>query len=42
MKYKYLGQSVIVLVTNETEALIQKQSGKQPKWIDIRLLEVSK
>lgn len=40
MKYKYLGQPVIVLVTNETEALIQKQSGKQPKWVKKELLEV--
>lgn len=42
MSYKYLGQPVIVLITNETEALIQKQSGKQTKWVKKELLEVMK
>lgn len=42
MKYVYLGQVVTVLLQDKKQALIQKQSGKQTQWIDIRLLEVCK
>jgi hypothetical protein len=42
MKAKYFGKIVTVLRIDKGQALIQRASGQQPRWVDYQLLEVAK
>lgn len=40
MKAQYLGKSCFVFAIEKGKALIQLESGKQTKWVDVDLLNI--
>lgn len=39
-KIKLYDKTVTVITATETEALIQKENGKQPQWISMEIIKI--